>query len=123
MKIKIAIAVAVLILGSLLMCKADPTTNAPSVTVAWDVHPDQSVVGYKVFWGIASRTYTNNVQLLNRTNNSVIIGGLVRATTYYFAATAFTDQGLESDYSNEATYATTPIPAPVTGTTVTTKDP
>lgn len=120
---KILIAAVAILLGAVAIALADPTTNSPSVTVAWDVHQDQSVVGYRVYYGVSSRTYTNNVQVLNRTNNSATVSNLVRSTTYYFAATAFTDQGLESDYSNEVPFTTTPIPTAPINTRVTIKDP
>ena len=60
------------------------------------------MVGYRVYYGVASRTYTNMVDVGAATN--VTISGLVEGKTYYFAATAYNILGLESDYSDEVVY-------------------
>jgi hypothetical protein len=65
------------------------------------------VTGYNVYYGVASRVYTNKVTLGNVTNAT--IAGLQEGVTYYFAATAFNAVGLESDFSEEVSY-TVPIP-------------
>jgi len=75
---------------------------AGSVTLAWDASPDASVVGYKVYYGPASGSYTNSATVGNVTNATLT--GLVNGATYFFAATAFNAQGDESVFSNEATY-------------------
>ena len=74
-----------------------------SVTLAWDQTTDPYVGGCRTYYGVASPAYTNMVDVGNATDAS--IPGLVEATTYYFAATAYNTIGLESDYSNEASYA------------------
>ncbi len=74
-----------------------------SVTLAWDASTDPTVVGYNIYYGTASRTYTNLVNVTM--TNAVTISGLVPAVTYYFAATAYTGSGLESEFSTEAFYA------------------
>jgi hypothetical protein len=63
-------------------------------------------VGYKVYYGVASRTYTNIVDVGDVTNTT--ISGLVEGTTYYFAVTAYNILGMESDYSAEVSY-TVPV--------------
>ncbi len=81
-----------------------------SVTVSWNPSPGPGVVGYNVYYGgEASGSYTNQVPAGNTT--SAIVSGLVAGVTYYFAATATDDTGLESDFSNEVTYSN-PIAAP-----------
>jgi hypothetical protein len=74
---------------------------AGSVTLAWDPSPDVSVVGYRLYYGVASGVYTNSAAVGNVTNATVT--GLANGTTYYFAATAFDVDGVESPFSNEAT--------------------
>jgi hypothetical protein len=74
-----------------------------SVTLAWDPCSDPAVVGYAMYYGVASRTYTNMVDAGNATNAT--ISGLVGGTTYFFAVTAHHALGLESDYSNEVSYS------------------
>jgi hypothetical protein len=78
-----------------------------TVTLAWDPSSDTNVAGYKIYYGTTARSYTNTVTVGLTTNATV--GGLVRGTKYYFTATAFNDAGLESDFSNEASYVV-PLP-------------
>ena len=73
-----------------------------SVTLAWIPSADPSVVGYNLYYGGASGVYTNTIQAANSTN--AIVSGLVDGATYYFAATAYDSTGLESPFSNEASY-------------------
>jgi hypothetical protein len=73
-----------------------------SVTLAWNTSADPTVVGYNIYYGVVSRTYTNVVNVGNTTN--VTISGLVEGATYYFAATAYNTLGLESNFSGEASY-------------------
>ena len=73
---------------------------AGTVTLAWDPSPGTNIIAnYNVYYGAASRTYTNTVSA--GTNTTVSISNLVEGTTYYFAATAVDTAGLESDYSTE----------------------
>jgi hypothetical protein len=74
-----------------------------SVTLAWDPSPDPSVTGYNVYYGAATHTYTNKINAGNAT--SVVVSNLVEGATYYFVVTAYNASGLESDPSNEVTYA------------------
>lgn len=76
-------------------------TNNVSVTLAWDQHPMTNVVGYRVYWGAASRAYTNQQFVSGITNCITTITNLVKNTRYYFAATATNNIGLESDFSTE----------------------
>jgi hypothetical protein len=73
---------------------------AGTVTLAWDPSAGTNVIAnYNIYYGVASRTYTNVVSA--GTNTTVSISNLVESTTYYFAATAVDTAGLESDYSIE----------------------
>jgi hypothetical protein len=74
-----------------------------SVTLAWNPSPDSGVAGYRIYYGVGSRTYTNMVDTGTATNAT--IANLVAGATYYFAATSYNLLGLESDYSTEASYA------------------
>lgn len=75
---------------------------AGNVSLAWDASPDASVTGYRIYYGVASASYTNSATVGNVTNATVT--GLVEGATYFFAATAFDGAGLESDFSNETSY-------------------
>jgi hypothetical protein len=78
---------------------ADAVSN---VSLQWLPNPDPSVAGYNVYYGGASRNYTNVTSAGNFTN--AIIDGLVEGKTYYFAVTAYDGFGGESDYSGETVY-------------------
>lgn len=73
-----------------------------SVTLAWDPNPESDLAGYIVYYGSASRNYTNAVNVGNITTNTV--SGLVNGATYFFAVTAYNTNGLESDFSAEVSY-------------------
>lgn len=80
-----------------------PATNAPTkISLAWDMSLDPSVVGYRIYYGGASRGYTNMVDVGNALG--ITLTNLVRGNTYYFAATDYDGSGLESDFSAEISY-------------------
>ena len=78
---------------------------AAQVTLAWDAETGSSVVGYKVYYGTASRSYQFNIDVGNNTTSAV--SNLQTGTTYYFAVTAYNTTGEESGYSAEVSYAAT----------------
>ena len=75
--------------------------RAQSVTVAWNVGPG-SVTGNKLYYGLASRSYTSIIDVGKATSTS--ISGLVAGKTYYFAVTSYNAMGLESSFSSEIVY-------------------
>ena len=87
-----------------------PVKANESVTLAWNPSTSLDVVGYIIYYGTASRVYSDCVLVGNAT--SVTLSGLVPGTTYYFAATTVDILGNESEFSNEARY-TMPVTAPV----------
>ncbi len=76
--------------------------RADGITLAWDPNPEPQVAGYKVYSGTASRTYSGGADVGNWT--SCFMSGLEPEKTYYFAATAYSSTGEESDYSAEVVY-------------------
>lgn len=94
-------AKAVLIIALLLAVveSAFSQNSLANVTLAWDPSPDPTVVGYRVYYGIASLLYTNFVEVDQGT--SVTISNLTDGLVYYFAATTVDVSGLESDFSAE----------------------
>lgn len=103
--------------GALAIGEVCPQVSAANVTLAWDASTDPTVVGYNVYSGTASRSYTNTAQAQNST--SLTVSNLTPGVTYYFAATTYNIAGLESDYSTEASY-TVPV---TSGTQPPTLDP
>jgi hypothetical protein len=77
--------------------------NASQVMLGWVQSAGPDIAGYKVHYGTYSGIYEFTVDVGNYTECS--ISGLVEGTTYYFAATAYNTQNMESDYSNEVVYS------------------
>ena len=73
------------------------------VTLTWDAVNDNTLQGYKIYYGTASRNYTTAVNAGNVTSYAVT--GLSDSTTYYFTATAYNGT-VESTFSGEVTYTT-----------------
>ena len=78
-----------------------PATTA-QLTLAWDTNSETDLAGYKIHYGLQSRTYDTTCDVGNFT--SCTIADLTPGTTYYFAATAYNTDGLESDFSTEVSY-------------------
>lgn len=106
MKIKKIMRVIVMIVVSFYVTL--PSFAGESVSLAWNPSPDSSVTGYRVYSGIKTGTYTNAVDVGNKTNATIV--GLQEGVTYYFAATAYDAAGLESEFSNEVAYTPPPTP-------------
>jgi hypothetical protein len=80
--------------------------EAAEVIVRWSPNPEPNVAGYRIYYGPASGNYSFYVDVGSQT--SCTISNLEEGKTYYFASTAYDDQGYESDYSAEAVY-TVPV--------------
>jgi len=71
--------------------------------LAWTASPSSGVTAYHLYYGTVSQTYTNMISLGVVT--SATVSNLTGGITYYFAATAYdATTGLESAYSNQASY-------------------
>jgi hypothetical protein len=75
----------------------------------WDPVPHPDLAGYRVYYGDTSGVYHTFLEVGLVT--SVAVEGLVEGQTYYFAATAYTTAGEESDYSNEVAYTVPVLPS------------
>ena len=83
-------------------------TAMGSVTLSWtapteneDGSPLVDLAGYKIYYGTAPSDYTQSVRLDNPGMTSYVVENL-SPNTYYFVATSFNTQGIESTNSNEA---------------------
>ena len=74
-----------------------PTTNT-------DGTPLTDLAGYKIYYGTASRSYSQIIDVGNVTTST--ISSLNNGATYYFAVTAYDALGIESGYSNEVSKTT-----------------
>lgn len=78
-----------------------PVGTYPSlVKFQWDASPDINVIGYKLYFGFTTGNYTYEVDCGNNLNYDAV-GVLETDKTYFVAATAYNNLGLESDFSNE----------------------
>ena len=92
--------------GTLLALIAYCATVCPlvaeDVLLTWNPNEENDIEGYKVYYGMAPGNYSTSLMVGNQT--SYTIEGLVTGF-YYFSVTALNKEGLESDFSNEVSYA------------------
>ncbi len=99
-------------LWTMLMLACAAATGAERLTLAWDPSPSAEVAGYRVYWGTNSRAYswvTNAGLVLAQ---SVVLPFRGR---WFFAATAYSTNGLESDFSSEVSWESKPLPPAMAG--------
>ena len=76
-----------------------PPPPTGSATLQWSASSDTRVVGYRVYWGTASRTYPQSLGA--GTGTSYLVSNLAPGR-YYFAVTAYDSSNTESAFSAEA---------------------
>jgi hypothetical protein len=86
-------------------------TALGSVTLSWnpptentDGTPLNGLTGYKIYYGTSVNRLTTQIEILNPSIMTYVVEGLV-PNTYYFAATAISGDGLESELSTVARIA------------------
>jgi hypothetical protein len=79
------------------------STTSNAATLAWDPVTNPVPSGYRVYFGLAPRSYSQafgqGIAVGNVTTFTVM--GLSNQTTYYFAVTAVDGSNNESVFSNE----------------------
>jgi Fibronectin type III domain/Divergent InlB B-repeat domain len=88
---------------SLLFCSLALSYSA-SVTLAWNASSGSGVTGYKLRYGTTSGNPSQVVDVGNTTTATA--SNLNDGTTYYFTVVAYNAAGIESQPSNEVSYAT-----------------
>jgi len=87
----------------LALCVAlSPARSEQDVTVAWDPSTTPGVIGYILYYGTNSGEYFDFV--MAGPSTMATAPGLLEGVSYYFAATAYTLLGIESDPSEELSY-------------------
>jgi len=86
----------------LAFCLLPSFVSAADVTLAWDANSESDLAGYVLHYGTSSGNYTSNIDVGNTTQYTIT--GLQSGVTYYFAATAYDNNNLESTYSQELAY-------------------
>ncbi|MEW6519000.1 MAG: tandem-95 repeat protein [Thermodesulfobacteriota bacterium] len=86
--------------------------QANEAKFGWSPNTETNLAGYRIYYGIASGSYTNTVDVGNPPaidgQVTAILSGFTAGVTYYFAATAYDTDGFESDYSTEVVW-TVPV--------------
>lgn len=72
------------------------------LNISWNPSTSTNIVGYNIYFGSQSKTYTNVTQVSANTTNFTLKNFYL--DTYYFAATSFDINSNESDYSSEFVY-------------------
>ena len=78
------------------------SSKPTDITLAWDFNSEPDVAGYKLYLGNSSHNYTLVVDL--GMTDQYTIRDLIEGTVYFFALTAYNQNGLESGFSNEVQY-------------------
>ena len=90
--------------------------HAAIINLAWDPSPDAAVpgkvAGYKLHYGlgnfIADSNNISSVSVPVGLSTSATLSNILGGATYYFAVVSVDQNGVESDFSNLATYLTPP---------------
>jgi len=88
--------------------------GAQQLTLAWDASASTNVAGYRLYYGTNTRSYqfvTNTGLILTQ---AVVLPHRGR---WFFAATAYDANGLESDFSSEVSWESKPSPPVMAGKT------
>lgn len=117
---RVALGLGVWALSVLCLLLAS-SAFAAQVTLAWDVTPDPAVVGYKLYYGLASQSYSVTIDVGSST--TAALSGLQPASTYYFAATDYDGYGQESGFSNQVSYTVPVVVVDTTAPTVSITSP
>ena len=86
--------------------------SAQRLTLAWDASPCACAAGYRLYYGTNTRSYqfvTNAGLVLTQ---SVVLPWRGR---WFLAATAYSTNGLESDFSSEVSWESKPLPPAMAG--------
>ena len=97
-------------IGSIAALVPSSLFAASSLNLVWNPSTSTNIAGYRIYYGPASRIYTNTLTVGNVTNAT--ISNLITGSTYYFTATAYDTANLESDFSNEVGYTNVVLAPP-----------
>src|SRR6266446_3101858 len=108
-KALLTVGIAALILGAV----DGASGQTVPVTLRWDANFERDIAVYRLYYGKNPRVYRERIDVGNAIMATV--SDLRGGTAYFFAVTAYNTIGVESLFSNQATYAApppTPSPAP-----------
>src|SRR5262245_3620433 len=81
-----------------------------SVTLGWKPSPDTNAVGYAIYFGTASGSYTSRLDAGAKTTYTVT--NLVEGIDYFFVTKAYDANGMESPPSNEVSFIVPDMTSP-----------
>ncbi|MFC1535461.1 hypothetical protein ACFL7M_19100, partial [Thermodesulfobacteriota bacterium] len=90
----------ILLLAIIFIIFFESSVNARQVNLEWASNSESDLSHYMIYWGTDPRDYTDNsgnIGLVTTFSLAIPDDGQI----YYFAVTAFDDEGLESEFSNE----------------------
>ncbi len=93
----LAVAFCVILVGS-----GRGLAATKSVVLEWDASPSPSAIGYALYMGTAPGEYFDVLDMAYGT--AAFIPDLIPGVTYYFWVTAYNEDVIESDPSNELAY-------------------
>ncbi len=79
--------------------------HAQTVQLAWDASQSSDVKGYRIYYGTNSRSYSYKVNAGLMRTQSVTLPWRGR---WFFAATAYATNGVESPFSDEVQWENSP---------------
>ena len=88
--------------------------GAQQVTLAWDASASTNVAGYRLYYGTNTGSYQFVTNAGPALTQSVVLPHRGR---WFFAATAYDTNGLESDFSSEVSWESKPVPPVMAGKT------
>ncbi len=89
------------------------------LVVNWDAQSASDIIGYKVYYGRESESYTDTHYVADQSSTTDTLGGLMTDSTYYVAVTALDDDGHESYAAIEVTGVPRIMPLPPSDVTAT----
>ncbi len=84
---------------ALMLCAGASAATSATLTLAWDANSEEDLLGYRVYWGIASGKYLWSADVGRHTQYR--IENLQEGVNYYIAVTALDYWGNESPFSRE----------------------
>ena len=98
------IVLACILLGFIIVMLAS-VSEAKDITLSWEKPDDSRVVGYKIYYGTNWQAFISpNIVIDSADQTSVVIPDLSENTKYDFGATAYADNGNESEMSDIISY-------------------
>jgi len=96
----------------MLMLVWPAAAGAQRVTLAWDASASTNVVGYRLYYGTNAGSYQYVTNVGPALTQAVV---LPQGGRWFFAATAYDRNGLESDFSSEVVFESKPVPPVMAG--------